>query len=498
MRETAPRVSTGVAGLDEILGGGFPKNRLYLCQGEPGAGKTTVGLQFLLQGIRDGERVLYVTLSETREELEAVARSHGWNLDGLEILELFARTPVGFEDDNTLFFPSEIELAETTRALMEAVERAGPARVAIDSLSEVRLLSQSGIRYRRQIVALKDFFAGRDCTVLILDDMQDTGDSNLQSIAHGILLLEHLAPLYGAERRRLRVLKMRGVKFRGGFHDFKIETGGLAVFPRLVAAEHRPDFPREQVSSGIAELDRLLGGGLDRGTTTLLIGPAGTGKSVIAAQYASAAASRGERVSMYAFDEGEFTFVARNEALGIPLRSQSEKGLFALRQVDPAELAPGEFTALLRRAVEFENCRVCVIDSLNGYFHAMPEEHFLSVQLHELFTYLRQRGVVVILTMAQHGFLGNAMETPLDVSYLADTVVVLRYFEAHGRIRKALSVIKKRSGKHESTLRELAIDERGLRVGEPLEGFQGILSGSPSYSGDLASLLKASRVVTGE
>jgi circadian clock protein KaiC len=459
-----------------------------VCQGEPGSGKTTLGLQFLLAGIEEGEPVLYVTLSETREELQAVARSHGWDVSALPILELIARSPIGDEQDNTLFYPSEIELAETTKVLTDEIERTAPMRVILDSLSEIRLLSQNPMRYRRQIAALKDFFAGRQCTVLILDDNRDAGDVNLQSIAHGILSLEHLAPLFGAERRRLRVLKVRGVAFRGGFHDFKIQSGGLAVFPRLVAAEHHQPFEAEQISSGIVELDCLLGGGLDRGTTTLLMGPSGTGKSAIAAQYATAAARRGERVAMYNFDEGLGTFYARTEALGLPLRRFADEGLFSVQQIDPAELSPGEFAHLIRHAVENQEARVCVIDSLNGYFHAMPEEHLLSVQLHELFTYLRQRGVVVILTLAQHGFLGSSIETPIDVSYLADTVVLLRYFEAAGRIRKAISVMKKRSGVHENTLRELALDRGGLRVGEPLEGFQGILSGMATFIGTQGSL----------
>jgi circadian clock protein KaiC len=489
MADDASVARSGISGLDDVLAGGFPRNRLYVAQGEPGSGKTTLGLQFLLAGVQRGEKALYVTLSETEEELQAVAHSHGWVLSAVPILELIARSPIGDEEDNTLFYPSEIELAETTNVLTNTVERIGPARVVIDSLSEIRLLSQSPMRYRRQIAALKNFFAGRKCTVLILDDNRDPGDTNLQSIAHGILLLEHLAPLFGAERRRLRILKIRGVAFRGGFHDFKIQTGGLAVFPRLVAAEHRKEFDSERISSGLGALDRLLGGGLDRGTTTLLMGPSGTGKSAIAAQYMVAAAKRGEHVAMYTFDEGLGTLFARNEALGLPFRRLAEEGLLSIQQVDPAELSPGEFAQRIRDAVETREVRVCVIDSLNGYFHSMPEEHLLSVQLHELFMYLRQRGVVVILTLVQHGFLGAAIETPIDVSYLADTVVILRYFEAAGRIRKAISVMKKRSGTHENALRELALDESGLRVGEPLKGFQGILTGAPTFTGTATSLL---------
>ncbi|HEY6928556.1 MAG TPA: ATPase domain-containing protein [Thermoanaerobaculia bacterium] len=484
--------STGIDGLDDILGGGLPRDRAYVFQGSPGVGKTTIGLQFLLEGHRAGEKGLFVTLSESAEELRGAAGSHGWSLEAIPLHEI---TPSGEESngeaDNTLFQPAEVELGETTRSILREVERINPSRVVIDSLSEVRLLSQSALRYRRQILALKKFFAERRCTALFLDDAPTEGsDIHLQTIAHGVVNLEQLAPLYGADRRRLRVLKLRGVKFRGGFHDFKIETGGVVVYPRLIAAEHHGHFVREQVSSGIPQIDQLLGGGLDRGTTSLILGPAGTGKSAIAAQYAAAAASRGEPVVIFTFDEGLGTLFARTRALRIPLDEQIEKGRIRVQQIDPAELSPGEFTALVRHSIEEFKARMIVIDSLNGYYNAMPEENLLAVQLHELFTYLRQRGVLVIVTMAQHGLIGPAMGTPIDVSYLADTVILLRYFEAEGEIRKAISIMKKRSGSHESYIRPLTLDSSGLRVGDPLKEFTGILSGTPVYSG--SPLLKES------
>jgi circadian clock protein KaiC len=474
-------VSTGIAGLDAVLAGGLPCNRLYVVEGESGTGKTTIGLQFLLRGIRAGEKGLFLALSETEEELHAVAATHGWSLDGMALREVSTRE-LAPEENNTLFHPAEVELGETTKCLFQEVERVSPARVVIDSLSEFRLLSQSGLRYRRQILALKQFFVGKKCTVLLLNDApREVSDAHLYSIVHGIVQLEQLAPLYGAERRRIRVVKLRGVKFHGGYHDMKIETGGVVVYPRLVAAENPKAFSGEQISSGIPELDRLTGGGLERGTTTLILGPAGTGKSAIASQYATASAHRGERVAIFTFDEGTETLLARSQGLGIPLARQLEAGLIQVKHVDPAEMSPGEFVHFVRESVQEQKVRVVFIDSLNGYIHAMPEEHALSNQLQELFTYLRQRGVVVILTMAQHGLLGP-LESPLDVSYLADSVLLLRHFEAQCSIRKAISVLKKRSI-HETALRELSMDGKGLHVGEPLEQFRGILTGVPIYEG---------------
>ena len=490
--ESSGRAQTGIPGLDDVLGGGLPRNLLYVVQGSPGAGKTTIGLQFLIAGREAGERGLYVSLSETGEELRAAARSHGWSLDGIDIHEVLPPENVSAEAENTLFHPAEIELSETTGAIIREIERVGPTRLVIDSLSEIRLLAQSPLRYRRQILSLKQFLSGRRCTYFFLDEAgNEEGDLHLQTISHGVLRLEQLAPLYGAERRRLRILKLRGLQFRGGYHDFKIETGGIAVFPRLIAAEHLQPSTGGTMASGVAPLDSLLGGGVDRGTTTLIMGPAGTGKSVITSQYASAAAARGEHVMMITFDEGPGTLLRRTEALGIPFQKFVENGTIRIRQIDPAELSPGEFTHMVRRAVDQDGARLVVIDSLSGYFNAMPEERLLTVQLHELFTFLRQKSVVVLLTLPQHGFLGPTVGAPIEVSYLADTVLLLRYFEADGEIRKAISVIKKRSGVHEPFIRELAMDSSGLRVGPPLRGFQGVLSGTPTYAGDALTLMKS-------
>jgi circadian clock protein KaiC len=478
--EAQSRLGTGCAGLDGILEGGFPANRLYLVEGDPGTGKTTLALQFLLEGARRGEPVLYVTLSETKEELTAVARSHGWSLEGVNLHELVPpEESLKAEAQYTIFHPSEVELGETTRAVVVEVERIQPRRVVFDSLSEMRLLARDPLRYRRQILALKQFFAGRHSTVLLLDDRTSSdSDLQVQSIAHGVLMLEQLALDYGAERRRLRVSKLRGSSFRGGFHDFTIRTGGVEVFPRLVAAGRRGEFAPEPVASGVAALDALLGGGLDRGTSTLVLGPAGCGKSSLAAHFAAASAARGEPAAAIIFDEGVNTYLSRAAGLGTDLRPQVEAGRLTVQQVDPAELSPGEFAHAVCGAVE-GGARLVIIDSLNGYLQAMPDERFLTAQMHELLTYLNQQGVVTLLVMAQHGFMG-AMSSPVDVSYLADTVVLLRYFEAAGAIRRAISVVKKRTGRHEDTIREMRLSaSRGVEVGEPLKAFRGVLTGVP-------------------
>jgi circadian clock protein KaiC len=490
--EVPDRAQTGIPGLDDVLGGGFPRGRLYVVQGSPGAGKTTIGLQFLLAGREAGERGLYVTLSETAEELRSSSRTHGWSLEGVDLHEVLPPEDVSAEAENTLFHPSEVELNETTGTIIREIERRNPARLVIDSLSEIRLLSQNALRYRRQILSLKQFLSGRNCTSIFLDEAgNEEGDQHLQTISHGVVRLEQLAPEFGAERRRLRILKLRGVKFRGGYHDFKIETGGIEVFPRLIAAEHLAPVQGGTMASGVPALDSLLGGGIDRGTTTLIMGPAGTGKSIIASQYASAAAARGEQVLMLIFDEGAGTLLQRTAALGIPFARFVENRTIKLRSIDPAELGPGEFTHLVRNCVERDGARLIVIDSLSGFFNAMPEDRLLVVQLHELFTFLRQKGVVVLITLPQHGLVGPNVGTPIEVSYLADTVVLLRYFEADGEIRKAISVVKKRSGLHERFIRELAVDRAGVRVGPPLHGFQGVLSGDPIFSGDALTLLKS-------
>ena len=473
-------VSTGIEGLNDILRGGFPANHLYLVEGEPGTGKTTLAMQFLLEGARLGEPGLYVTLSESADELRAVARSHGWSLDQVALHELAPTMESARPDDDyTILHPSEVELGETTDAVFRKVERTNPVRVVFDSLSEIRLLAREPLRYRRQILALKQFFGGRRCTVLLLDDRTaDNSDLQLHSISHGVVRLEQLATEFGAERRRLRVTKLRGLDFRGGYHDFRIVTGGMRVFPRIVAVEHRQSRENGVVESGVPEIDALLGGGLVRGTSALLMGPAGAGKSIVATQYATNAAARGQHAMVFLFDEQDGTSLVRADALGLPLRSHVERGRIRLQQVDPAQLSPGEFIQGIRQGVERDDARLVIIDSLNGLLASMPEERSLIVQLHELLTYLNHRGVVTLLLMAQHGLIGN-MSTPIDVTYLSDTVVLFRYFEASGEVRRAISVVKNRTGRHENTIRELHFGP-GVRVGPPLRQFQGVLMGTPT------------------
>lgn len=490
-----PLVATGIPGLDDILGGGVTPDRVYLVEGNPGSGKTTLALQYLFEGRRLGEPGLYVTLSETKAELGDVARSHGWSLEGIDLLELVAPESE-LEPDNqySMFQPSEVELGETTRAVLSEIERTRPRRVVIDSLSEMRLLAQSPLRYRRQILALKQFFIGRACTVFLLDDLtSETEDLQLQSIAHGVVSLEQLSPAYGADRRRLRVTKLRGQSYRGGYHDFVVRRGGLDVFPRLIAAEHNLGQERGLLKSGNAELDALMGGGLQFGTSAVLLGPAGTGKSTTALQYARAAAARGERAAVFTFDERLETILTRTAGLGMDLAADVQAGLISFQTIDSAELSPGEFAHRVRAAVEggegTPGAKVVVIDSLNGYLHAMPEERFLIAQLHELLTYLGHKGVVTFLIVAQHGLLGS-MQTPIDTTYLADAVVLFRYFEAMGRVRQAISVVKKRSGPHERTIRELRLDGGGMSLGKPLADFQGVLTGTPTFRGAEGSLME--------
>lgn len=482
---------TGVAGLDDVLNGGLQRGRLYLVEGVPGSGKTSLSMQFLMEGASLGETVLYVTLSETTEELHGVARSHGWDIDGVTIRELLPHeNALQTEHQYTMYHPSEVELAATTKMILDDVARLKPSRVVFDSLSELRLVAGNPLRYRRQILALKQYFSGRQCTVMLLDDMTSTDhDLQVQSIVHGVIFLEHISPQYGAERRRLRVVKHRGSAFRGGYHDYRIRKGGLVVFPRLVAAEHRHVVSGEKMTSGVQELDDLLGGGIEQGTSTLIVGGAGTGKSTIAAQFCFAAARRGQRSAIFMFDESPSTLFTRCKGIGMDIEPCVNDGLVHVVQVDPGELSPGELVSLIREQVEDRHVSIVVIDSLNGYLNAMPEERFLTIQLHELLMYLSQKGVASILIGAHHGVIGSQMHTPVDASYLADAVVLLRYFESRGAVRKAISVVKKRGGMHERTIREFGMEDGAIRVGNPLREFRGVLTGVPVYEGSTEPLI---------
>lgn len=476
------RLRTGIGPLDDILGGGVIPDRLYLIDGNPGSGKTTFALQFLLEGVRQGEKCLYVSLSETREELAAGARSHGWSLEAIDIVELIPdqQHELDGEGSLTMIQPSDVELQDTVRKIVEAIERLNPTRLVLDSLSEMRLLAQSSLRYRRQILALKQLFAGRRCTVLMLDDRTAEGpDLQLHSIAHGVIALYVATPVYGRARRQLQVLKLRGSDFSSGFHDFVIQQGGLVVFPRLVAAEHGAPFSQSLIKSGVAALDALLGGGVERGTSTLLVGPPGSGKSTLALQYACAATERGDHAAAFVFDETKTALLARSRSIGLSLREGPGPGEISLRQIDPVEISPGEFAALVRRCVEHDGARVVIIDSLNGYLNAMFQDNFLIAQLHELLSYLANQGVTTLMVVAQSGMFGASMNSPVDASYLADSIVMLRYFEHGGQVKKALSVMKKRTGGHEGSIRELWFDNRGVHLSEPLLGLRGVLTGVP-------------------
>lgn len=492
-RADGEKVSTGTAGLDDVLGGGLPRNGIYLVQGNPGVGKTTLALKYLLDGQAKGEKGLYIALTETGREVLSVARSHGWDVGDLAIWELPAATRRGRpEEEQTLFHPAEVELEETTRPIFEEVERQKPLRVVLDSLSEIRLLSREALRYRRQLLALKQFFLDRRCTVLMIDTVGMGGNDSagiLETLIGGVILLEKSTPAYGTTRRRLVVDKLRGVPFREGYHDYQIKTGGVVVHPRLVAAEHPAHFSAEPIPSGVRSLDDLFGGGLDRGTSTLFLGAAGTGKSALATQYALASAERGEKSVIYIFEETIGTWLVRATALGFEVKPHIDAGRIRVVRVDPAELSPGELSSSVREAIENDGVQMVVIDSLNGYLRSVPEESFLLLHLHELLTFLSQKGVTTIMNMAQHGLLGPSMVTPIDVSYLADAVLLLRYFEAVGEVRQAISVVKKRSGRHERSIREFRLDHGGIRVGEPLKEFRGVLSGVPVYRGSEEPLL---------
>jgi circadian clock protein KaiC len=487
-----PRIGTGNDGLDQILKGGFDPNRMYLYEGRPGSGKTTLALQFLIAGAHDGEPGLYISLSETRRELALVARRHGWTLEGVNIFEINSEGDFDPAEQQSLLYSADLELGETSKRIFDRILEVNPSRIVIDSLSELRLLAQNSLRYRRQILAFKHFFSQRDCTVILLDDLtSNETDLQLHSISHGVIRLEQQNIDYGSQRRRLNVVKMRGIDFSGGFHDFSIRKGGLHIYPRLIAAEHSTPFIGELSKSGNDGLDTMLGGGLERGTSLLLVGSAGVGKSSIAMKIAATAALRGERALFFAFDEGLGTLVARAKGLDLKFDEAFASGKLGIRQIDPAEMSPGEFTAIVRKDVEAEGARVVVIDSLNGYLHAMPDEKFLVLQMHELLTHLGQSGVITILVLAQHG-VGGPQDTPVDISYLSDTVCTLRYFEYKGAIRRAFAVVKKRSGGHERSMREFSLSSAGIEFSPSLPEFENMLSGVPRYIGSGSDLLPQS------
>lgn len=469
--ETAP---VGVPGLDEILGGGLPRHQMYFVQGDPGAGKTTLSFQFLLEGVRRGEKALYVTLSASAQDLKRVARSHGWNLTGIDIHEQFK---IDSLSDTTIFRAADVELGKTVKAILDAIDLHQPERVVIDSLGEIRLLSDSLLRYRKQLLMMKEFFRDRSITALVLDDRSiGSRESEIQGLAEGVIVLTVSAPLYGDTRRSIEVVKLRGVGFRSGCHDFTIVKGGLNVFPRLGSSQHMISRDERAMKSGVDSIDALVGGGLERGSATLIMGPAGVGKSSLAMQFAATAAASGERVSFFIFEEHHSVFVKRSSSLGFDVGRLSREGNLIIQQIDPAEMSPGEFAYAVRTAVETKGSSMVVIDSLNGYFNAMPEQHFLTLHLHELLSYLTDAAVTTIVIVSQHGAVGQ-VSSPVDVSYLADSVVLLRYYETRGAFGRAISMLKKRTSAHEQTVREYHLTSTGVRVGPVLEEFRGILAG---------------------
>ncbi len=492
----ATRLSTGIEGIDNILGGGLTPHRMYLVEGPPGTGKTTLALQFLLRGAAQGQSGLYITLSETRSELIDVAHSHGWDVSRFRIVELLSDEGLDPRFEQTVLQPAEVELGETVRDVLQQVDELKPVRIVLDSLSELRLLSQNPLRYRRQILALKRYLATRECTVLLLDDnSSEPGDVQLHSIAHGVISLDNMAHDYGGNRRRLRIAKMRGIKFREGYHDFTLDTGGIKVYPRLVAAEHHTEFNPVMRSTGTERLNNLLGGGLIPGTSVLMIGPSGVGKTTTVVSCLTAALKRGERCVYYLFDETLSTLMFRSATLGMDLRPHIEAGLLTIRQIDPAELSPGEFASDVRDAVENRGMKYVAIDSLNAYLQAMPGERYLLLQMHELLGYLNQQGVITMLVLGQHGIIGE-VQNDIDISYLSDVVVLFRYFEHRGEVLTAIATVKSRANAHERSIRQFRLGADGVEVGEALRDFEGVLTGLPSYKGDTAMLASTDSVIT--
>ena len=481
--DPSPKTATGIKGLDAILAGGLPRGELHLVQGSAGTGKTTIGLQFLLEGAAAGEKALFITFAQTEAALRKVAASHGWSLDGVGVQELTGADAVHDKAEQTLFHTADVELGEMTDSIFVAIERLRPDRVVLDSVTSLRLLAGDPLRYRRQLLMMRQFLAGRPSTVLFLDGEEP--DVALEDTMHGVIRLERQAPEYGDVRRRLSITKMRGMAFNGGYHNYRIRTGGLDVFPRIRPQKQGEFTISETMTSGVAGLDSLLGGGLEEGTACLVIGPTGTGKTSVATLYAYEAAKQGKQVALFCFDERPETFLARSEGLGMKVRELVAQGIISIKPISTAELSPGEFSQLVRNAVEEGQAKVVLLDSLTGYFHSMPQEEALLSQMHDLLTYLSQSGVLSILIVSQHGLIGQGIQGPLDVSYMADTVVLLRHFEAAGAVRKAISVIKKRSGPHETTIRELTLAPGGITVGEPIRDFSGVLSGMPTFQGQV-------------
>ncbi|HEX8694922.1 MAG TPA: ATPase domain-containing protein [Longimicrobium sp.] len=475
------KIPTGVDGLDRILEGGLPKREIYLVQGEPGTGKTTFGLQFLLAGRDLGETGLFITLTQREADLQDTAASHGWSLEGLHVHQLKGPgTAQGRMEDQALFPTGDVELTEVMGEVLEVFERVRPGRVVFDAIAELRLLANDPTRFQQQIFALRELFATSGATVVFLDTQpQSRGTREMEHIAHGVILLEHTLTRFGNAQRRLRVLKMRGMGYGEGLHDCRIQPGGFVVFPRLLPGEESTH-EGKLLESGVEMLDNLVGGGLAEGTSCLFVGPSGAGKSSVATLYACAAAERGERSAAFLFEERPETFIRRSESLGMPVRSHLDSGMMLIRPINTAELSPGEFAERVRQQVQERGVRVVTIDSLTGYISAMPDEQMLLTQMHDLLHYLSGQGVLTILVVAQHGIVGSTLAGPIDVSYLADAVLLFRHFEANGEIRRAVSVFKKRYGDHEKMIRELLITGGGIQVGEPLRGFRGLLTGNPA------------------